>query len=206
MPGFKLGCEHTLRKVYIFLNVCKQMSEERRDQDNDIQIFDTENFQEDKTTFNHQALVMNRLASALESGSHELRPGWIDEKMDRNGNIKRTPIEDTRLKFIESVKSCMNVMRCDYDEEAVDTIDGYEDQLMEIKEKLLKEQWDWYMELPDSKKRELQVSRMAFRNDLIWYAQYIENSIECFRAILTELNLLTKRLRFYQEDPQDFIA
>lgn len=193
-----------LQKFYKYMCCYNLMADNNSEPD--IQFIDTENFHEENTVFNHQTLVMTRLNCALEAGSHELRSGWFNESTDKLGNVKRVYIEDTRMKFIESVKSCQNVMECDYDEEARKIIEEYEEELLELKENLLEDQWKWYTSLRPNNRQGIRLNKDTFHFDMVWYAKYLEYRIEWARAVLTELNKLTKRLRFYQENPADFIA
>jgi len=179
----------------------KQDSKDTNTGDGDFEVADVENYRGDKLlVFNHQILVMEVLRRLNEAGGHELRPGWFNEKMDREGNIIRTYVEDTRLKFIECIKTAMMVMQCDYDKEAEDFVKQCLDELEEEKNKLLESQWKWYQSLPPRPKQELsgQIVKGVFNKDFGWYTKYMELLIECYRAIATELNDLTKRLDFYQ--------
>lgn len=168
-----------------------------------IEIGDVENFRSDKLqVFNHQVLVMEVLRRVNESGSHELRSGWFNESIDHNGNVKRVYIEDTRKKYIECVRTAMNTMSCDYDEEAETTINEFLETLDKEKEKLLKMQWDWYSSLPPKHKEQITgtIIRGMFNIDYGWYLKFIELEVECYRAIAQELNSLTKRLDYYQAE------
>jgi len=170
---------------------------------NDFEVSDVENYRGDKLqVFNHQILVMESLRKINEAGSHELRPGWFNEKMDRQGNTVRSYVEDTRSKFIECIKTAMMNMECDYDKEAEEYINDCIEKLTDEKTKLLNSQWDWFNKLPPNSKAEAQgsVIQGVFNKDLGWYSKYMELEIECYRAIATELHSLTKRLDFYQSE------
>jgi hypothetical protein len=149
---------------------------------------------------------MESLRKINESGSHELRPGWFNEKVDRQGNTVRSYVEDTRSKFIECIKTAIMNMECDYDKEATKYIESCLNRLEIESKKLLEAQWKWFSELPPNSKAEAQglVIQGVFNKDLGWYSKYMELEIECYRAIATELHSLTKRLDFYQSE--DFQA
>ncbi|KKL05545.1 hypothetical protein LCGC14_2604970, partial [marine sediment metagenome] len=127
---------------------------------------------------------------------------WFNEKVDRTGSITRTYIEDTRLKFIECIKTAMMVMQCDYDKEAQEFINQCLEELEGEKKALIQSQWYWFQSLPPNPKAEAQGSiiETALNKELGWYVKYMELEIECYRAIATELNDLTKRLDFYQTE------
>ena len=80
-------------------------------EEDNIVIQDTDNYQSGKDQrFSHQELVMSVLRKCLESGTREMMSGWFNEKVDKSGNIVRTYIDDTRKKFIESVKTSCNLI------------------------------------------------------------------------------------------------
>jgi len=167
----------------------------------DFELMDVENYRSDKMiVFNHQMLVMEALRKSSEAGSHELRSGWVNEKMDTDGNITRTPLEDTRKKFIECVRTTMTVMECDFDERARTNIQECMDELDKIKEDLLKGQWNWYLALAPKYQMQYSgnINEKFFNINLGWYLKYIEEEVLYYREILVELHSLTKRLDFYQ--------
>ena len=174
---------------------------------NDFEVSDVENYRSDKLqVFNHQVLVMEVLRKLNDAGSHELRPGYVNTKTDREGNTTRNYIEDTRLKFIECIRTAMMVMACDYDKEAIEYIPEWLKALEVEKKKLQQAQWDWYNKLPPNPKAELSelIVEGTFNKEFGWYVKYMELEVECYRAIATELNYLTKRLDFYESE--DFEA
>ena len=184
--------------IYNIHKMNKQTSNLNND---DIEVIDVENYSSDKfQIFNHQILVMEVLRKATEAGSHELRAGWFNEKIDPSGNIARTYVEDTRKRFIETVKTASAIMKCDYDDIAKANIDKSLDSLKKIKISLMDAQWKWFEVLPPRIKMEYtgRISKAFFNIDLGWYLKFIEEEVECYRNILEELHSLTKRLDFYQ--------
>lgn len=171
----------------------------------DFEIGDVENYRGDKLqVFNHQTLVMTALSRCSETGSHELRAGWFNEKLDDKGNVSRVYIEDTREKFIASVKNAINVLHCDFDDEAETKIKKLLEELERIKEELKKEQWDWYNNLPPKSKVFFsgEVQKDYLNIGMVWFMKFKEKEVELHRQIFQELNDLTKRLDFYES--QDF--
>ena len=176
---------------------------QQQQEDANFEIYDTENYRSDKMqVFNHQMLVMEALRKVDEAGSHELRTGWTNEKMDHSGNIIRTYIEDTRKKFIESSKTAVNVMTCDFDETATKNIKKLKGDLKEHHDTLLKAQWTWFNSLAPRTKIQWEgkIIMAFFNQELGWYLQYIELEVEYYREVLQELHSLTKRLDFYREE------
>jgi hypothetical protein len=172
----------------------------------DFEIGDVESYGTNKDSgFSHQGLVMIALRKALENGSKEMKPGWIQNKMDRSGNMIRTYVDDTRKAFIESVESCLDVIECDIDEEARTEIKKLLDDL-ETKNKQLNEAEDkeWNM-MPKNIKIKLTEQGKGningyFNKEKIYYQMYLEESIKTYRKILRELSKLTKRLDFYKAE------
>lgn len=174
-------------------------------QDNEIEIEDYEDSYSDKfQVFNHQILVMDVMRKALEAGCHEMKAGWFNVKTDNMGNTIRTYIEDTRLKYVGTIKSAIAVMTCDFDDEAEKNIKEYEDNLDELKKALLNQQWKWWQSLTPkykmiyAEKGEDIKAFNSFNSDLGWWQMYVEQEVECYRNIFIELGQLSRRLDFYQ--------
>jgi len=174
---------------------------------NDFEIGDVEDYRtEQDHKFSHQALVMECMRKCIETGSHEMRPGWFNEKVDNHGNTTRSYIEDTRKKFISSIKMLKAQMSCDIDTEAEKEIDRFEKELGEEKQKLLHDQTKWWNALTP-KYRQIAAARgeevktnLAFNQDMVWFQHWVEEEVACYRAILESLVILTKRLDFYEAE------
>lgn len=174
----------------------------------DFEIEDVENYRStNDQKFSHSLLVMEILRKCSEAGSHEMRPGWVNEKQDNSGNIIRTYIEDTRKKFIEAVNTAKNILICDFDQTATENIQELQKELKDIKQKLLKEQWVWWSKKLSLSQRQEYVSNRnvlilpdVFNETQIYYSMFMEKEIETARGIFEELSLLTKRLDFYAEE------
>ncbi len=103
-----------------------------------------QSFFEKNQLFSHEALVMESIRRCNESGSHELRAGWFNEKVDNQGNRTRTYIEDTREKFISCVKILEVNISCDFDKKSNDRIKKLKKSLKSKRDALLNQQFDWY--------------------------------------------------------------
>jgi len=174
-----------------------------KDFTDNMEIMDVENYRGDKfNVFNHQVLVMEVLRRLNESGAHEFRPGWFNEKIDRNGNTIRVYIEDTRKKYIECVKTALDVMYCDFDKIAKKNINIYLKNLEIKKERLLESQWNWYQKLNPEEKEYWsgKIIKGFFNIEIGWYLKFTELEVECYRKIARELHMLTKRLDWYHEE------
>lgn len=184
---------------------------ENFDSSSNFEIADVENYQSNKmNVFNHQMLVMEVLRKVNEAGSHEMRTGYTNTKVDNAGNISRFYVEDTRKKFIESVKQAKCVMTCDFDKESRENIQRILDKIEKLKRELLKEQWEWWNSLTPkyqtifaSNGRSVG-SKHAFNINLEWWQRYVDDETDYYREVVEELHKLSKRLDFYQSE--DFEA
>jgi len=172
----------------------------------DFEIGDVESYGTNKDSgFSHQGLVMTSMRRALENGSKEMKAGWIQNKMDRNGNMIRTYIDDTRKAFIESVESCLDIMSCDIDEEAKIEIDSLL-KYLDDKNKELNgaEDLEWERMPKNIKVRLTEQGKGNikgyFNKEKIYYQMYLEESVKVYRKILRALSKLTKRLDYYKAE------
>jgi len=179
-------------------------------EDDDFAVQDVEQYKFGSgQEFNHQVLVMKSLLKCIEAGSQEMRPGWYNDKTDNQGNTITTYIEDTRKKFVETVKSAKMIMICDFDEEAETNIKELEETLSNKYNELLTQQTKNWNILPKNSqenytKKGMGVIPGIFNPALPFYQRYCEMELEVYRKICEELSLLSKRLGFYQME--DFEA
>lgn len=170
------------------------------------EIIDTENYTGSKdASFSHEVLVMRVMNKCIESGCREMRSGWFNTKIDKNGNIIRTYIEDTRKQFIESVKSAEMIMYCDFDDPIKNPIKKLKEDVKEKYKELCKDEWKYWEQLPMSLNNSLTKEGIIFRADklnrrLPFFQDYVEEEVEIYREILKELTLLTKRMNFYKQE------
>lgn len=158
----------------------------------------------EQQSFNHQGLVMKGIQKSLDLGSKELREGWWDEKVDKMGNVRRTYNEDTRKCFIESVKSLLMVVTCDFDEAAKEKIVELQNKIGERKNHWLNEEWNWWNSLnPVQKNHYLKEGKVVvkgfFNKKLDFDNYFYDEEVNLYRDICTEISNLTKRLDFYGE-------
>lgn len=159
----------------------------------DIDFVDLENYTPEKgQMFNHQALVMKVLHELIKNGCVELRNGFV--------NNKGQYIEDTRSRYIQTVKVALTIMTRDFDKSADEKIGGLLQSLKTKKQELLDDQWAWFSNLkPEPKKYYInKISKFTLCRDLDWHTYYAEFEIDTYREIETELHNLTKRLMDYQ--------
>jgi len=172
----------------------------------DIQIMDVEDYKgNEQTQFSHQALVMRAMVKALEYGCREMHDGYNEVIEDNKGNKKVIYKEDTKLAFIESVKTCMMVMACDFDEvfnnEHAEIMKGLEEAEKHYTESQNKFYDD--MDYEDEKKFKKTIGEVNpnyLNKSLPYYYEYTAFLVDAYRKIYAELSKLTKRLDFYQEE------
>jgi len=183
-------------KKYLNSFSFSKIMDEKEYSQQDIEIADIENYKSGgESTFNYQFLVMKCVSNCIEAGKHELRTGWTNEKVDNSGNITRTYIEDTRKRFIESIKTFKSILEREFDLDAKTNIKKIDEKLQEKKTELLEEQWNWYESLAPIPKEEWRnyFVKGFFTQTLGWYQAFVEFEIECYREILVELMKLTHR-------------
>lgn len=171
----------------------------------DVEIIDPETYRAGgEKEFNHEALIMQAFRNCVEAGSHEMRPGAMNQKTDNKGNTILTYIEDTRKKFIESVKSLRGVIISDVDEEAKKNIKRLSDSLVKKHKELLDIQQRWWNSLNPSQQKNAAdqghlIMQGVLNKNLPWFEMYVEEELNNHRLLMEEFTKLTARLGFYQE-------
>ncbi len=155
--------------------------------------------------YSHEVLVMLCMKRCLEAGNNEMRPGYFNTRTDQNGNTIKTYIEDTRKAFVESVKSLEMQMYCDLDQEAIDKIKEIMQKLnTKFKNLCQKEFEEWNnitIKIRNERwKKGIFYHHSSLNTHLYFYQEFIEQQVEHYREIFKELNKLTLRLEFYNED------
>lgn len=172
----------------------------------DFEIGDVENFQYNKEeAFSHQSLVMSAMKRCLEFGAHELVEGLMETNVDSKGNIKQVYREDTRKRFVESIKCCKMVMVCDFDNDAKDNIKNLIKKIDDARDKWLKKESDWFKGMPYETRQNAEAQGYFFMggyfsNKLPFKDLFYEEELNIWREIFEELSLLTKRLSFYKSE------
>lgn len=180
------------------------MDKQADNSESDFEIGDVEGYRYDKEeAFSHQSLVMSAMKRCLEFGAHELVEGIMETNIDNKGNIKQVYREDTRKRFVESIKCCKMVMICDFDKDATNNIEKLTDEIKERKEFWLEREKEWFDKMPDSDKKYAPEQGWFyvegyFSNKLPFKDFFFEEEIEIWRKVFEELSLLTKRLDFYK--------
>jgi len=169
----------------------------------DFEIGDVESFSAKKDqSFSHANLVMIAMRKILELGAKEMRNGWVNEKADRQGNIMKTYVEDTRRALIEGIKTCMMVMVCDYDELAREKIEELQKKLEDKrKELILKCDTSWGLMYPKDRNEYLRNKQVHYPGCLDienYKKEYIEFEVDVYREIFAELSNLTLRVDEYK--------
>ena len=173
------------------------------DDNNDFEIGDVENYISEKDqAYNHGILVMASSRKVIDAGSKELRPGWWNKKLDRNGLMQEIYHEDTRKAYISSVKQLKAIMNCDFDEEAkrviAQLLKDIEDKKQEYVniEKTSWEKLDW-----NEKNRKRYIPTLL--TDEVLRDALTDFQLDKYIEIFCELNNLAKRLDFYKAESID---
>jgi len=69
-----------------------------------------EEYSSSKNEFSKSALIMRRLDYCGMARAAEMREGYWNEKLDRDGNIARSYVEDARKNYISSVESLKTLL------------------------------------------------------------------------------------------------
>ena len=177
-------------------------------EDDNVEIIDVENYKsEGEKQFSHQLLVMTAMRKCIELRAKEMKAGYEQPKVDKYGNVLITIVPDARLEFIESVNAAEMITSCDLDDDATKKIDAIKKSLDEEYKKLVeaeKKDWDNTPQKIKNMRRErnpplLQIPN-ALNRLLPFYQEFIEFEVKYATDIFKEINNLTKRLNFYQEE------
>ena len=185
-------------------------------QDEDFDLLDVEDYRSGKhQDFSHQTLVMMAMKKVIEYGCQELIPGYYNTEEDNKGRTRIIYKQDTRKAFIESVRTLRMIMICDFDDETTKKLilnnkdskpdENLMDKLQSRKKFWIdkqKEDWD---KLTDGQKRQMTSKGLGvmddyFNTNLPYFQNYFLEEIEIYREIFEELNILTKRLKFYEAE------
>ncbi len=173
-------------------------------EENDIEIIDPENYGgSSKENFDHQVLVMICIKNCIEAGSKELRAGYNNIKTDKQGNETMIPVEDTRKRFIWSVKMCKAVMSCDFDTNAKKVFVELDLELGKVEGEFINQQNTWWNSLDTLGKKKAfqnnqQVIKGRLNKNLPLYDFLVDEQLEIYLEIFEELNELTERIGFYE--------
>lgn len=163
------------------------------------EVVDIENWRNpEEQSFNRQALVMTAVRRCIETGAKEMKEGYWDEKVDKHGNVARTYHEDTRKCFIESVKTLIMMLSCDFDDDATNKITLLAKEIEDKKKYWLNEEWRWWCSLTTEQRKFFEkqgkyVTKGFFNSKLNFDNYFFEDELNLYRQICTELISLTKR-------------
>jgi len=137
-------------------------------------------FQADKDIpFSKQVLVMSAMRKCLEAGSREMRSGYFNEKSDKNGNIIRTYIEDTRKAFIESVET-LEMIACADLKDVQAEIDQAKADLMNEYDNLCN------AELKDWTTANIKVKQARWNQGIVYREHYLSTSLPYYQEYMSE--------------------
>lgn len=175
------------------------------DNNNDFEIGDVENFSSKEQQFSHQILIMKCLTKCAENGSVEMVEGRVEHKIDKNGNVSTKYLPDTRKQFIESITTAKNFMSCDFDDDAKQKIKALLQKIQDNKNKWLDLEYSWWESVDYGVQQKLVLEGRncikGLHNQKLYFKDNsISEELSIWREVLEELNELTKRMNFYEQD------
>jgi len=170
-----------------------------------IEFDDVENFSSMPQQFSHQILIMRCLNKCVDYGTVEMVEGKIETRVDKQGNLTTKYLPDTRRQFIEAITTAKNFMKCDFDDDANEKISNLLKNVKENREKWFQREWNWWENLDYEIKQRLtlegkQVIQGMHNQKIFFKDSSISEELEIWRSVLEELNELTKRLKYYEQD------
>lgn len=156
-----------------------------------------------KAEFSKPALVMTALLNCVASANCEMRPGYTLKKIDVNGNVNETYIEDGRKKHISCIEFLGEILSPEFDNEAEKNIE----ELLDSVEKKKKEFADYEIETWQTMPNE--IKRRYAAEGIYPISGYItleinkelmtEFQLKIYKNIFVELNHLLKRLKYFKK-------
>jgi hypothetical protein len=166
------------------------MSEE---ESGDFEIEDVENWRgEGEKKFSHQLLIMQAMDAVFKNGAKDLREGFWNTKIDKNGNAIKTYEEDTRKIFVGSIKGLMMLSHRDYKESKLykPLIESKIKEIDVRKRHWMNEEIKWWNVLNPFQKQEMMKQGVnivpgMFCKKLDFDNMYLNEEEELFREIAT---------------------
>ena len=174
--------------------------------EDDFEIIDPESYAGEKeTAFSHQELVMKTMRRTIDIRSHELTKGANILQQDNRGKWIMVHKEDMREAYFGSIRLLIELMKCDFDTTAKTNIEKLEGELGKVDGKKLKEQkemWDKASELEKISLRTKYgvIDDKRYNPELPFLEESIQEKIIICDKIFGELNQLTRRINFYEEE------
>lgn len=179
-----------------------------KDKNEDYEVVDTENYMgaTGNIGFSHEVLVMTSMLKVIEIGKMEMKAGYFNTRVDRQGNVHRQYIDDTRKSFIEAVKNVLMVMSPDIDDEANKNLKKLFEKDRNAYQRLCNEEEDYWNKMLIERKRTFINQGIYYREgylnkELPFSQEYIEIQVDIYRDIFSELSKLTKRLNYFKVEP-----
>jgi hypothetical protein len=171
----------------------------------DFEIGDVESYSSKKENFSHSNLIMKCLNRCADTGSVEMVEGRVDHRKDKSGNYVAVHVPDTRLTFIEAVKTCKNFMICDFDNQATNNIKQLLKRIAELKKYWIGQEHNWFNSLSWNEQQHqmkigLGIMKESFNLKNQFHNHFVTAQVDIYRDILEELTLLTQRKDFYAEE------
>lgn len=171
-----------------------------------IEIEDVENYRgEPDLKFSHEGLVMEQYRRTLIAASEEMKPGWIERKLDKTGQVLFKIHPDTRKTFAECVKTLKGLLIGDLNKDAREKVNALLEKVEERRQyyiSLEKKEWE---SIPEQVKRfnsnwkDRWIHLEGRMNpDKYYYEFFLEESVELYRKVLEELEKYLWLTEYFQ--------
>jgi hypothetical protein len=161
-----------------------------------------------KTEFSKPALVMTALLNCSASANCEMRSGYTIRKVDANGNVNETYVEDGRKKHISNIEFLGEILSPELDEPAEKNISELFESIETKKKYFIEKEIETWRTMPFVPKRQLTSGKDAiyplsgfitlpFYQDLM-----TEFQLEIYKTIFVELNHLLARIKYFKKKAQ----
>ena len=154
--------------------------------------------------FSHPQLVMSAMNDCRIARTREMKKGYTTIKKDKFGNEIRFDIEDTRLKFIESVEALRMVMGSDIDKEAEDNLKLINNKLTIARNTYLLNQQDEWKSYPPHVQKGLALQGKGvypgkLSDKYFYYEEFLMDKVIFQTEVYVVLDKLAKGLGYYKE-------
>jgi len=147
---------------------------------------------EEDVKYSKTALVMMALKKCLEANGKEMRSGYWNDRLDKNGNIAKTYIPDSKKELIESVENLQNFAVADIKKEQPKIAKLKEDLMKKYEQLCDEEEQDWenahYKELQWRASMGYSPRKHYLSTFLPYYHEYMDEEVKTSREILKIIN------------------
>lgn len=173
--------------------------------DNPLEVAEPDSYGYNKNDgFSHAMSVTKAEHRAIECLGKEMREGFWEVQVDKNGNKKSILHEDTRREAIEAVKTFKNIMIADLAPEFKNKIIVLEKKIISERKKFLDQQQKWFEKLNYQQKKNYIDNNITYNNDFLYdklpyMHEYISAQVEIYREIMEQLELCLASVKYLKK-------